>query len=301
MSSSSNLLEIPTEANKTRRSRLKVPSIAKAFSWLLIIILTLWLTFPFLWAITTSVKRPDDVYKSKFIPFLQYQPTLENWKAEFSARGREIRDGLTNSVIVGTGSAFLSTLLGALGGYALARGSFKRSTKENLFSMILSQRMLLPAVTVIPYFMMMKTVGWIDRPAALIVAHTTFNLAFALLLMRDFFQSVPVELDEAALVDGATDLQSFLLISLPLAAPGLVTTFILGFAFSWNEFMYALALTYRQASTIPIVIAGAEDTRGIQFWYISTRTLIAILPPLVVVSFIQKYLVRGLTLGAVKG
>jgi len=301
MSSSNNPAQIYVEAGTLHRLKPIFSLVGKAISWSLIIIITLWMTFPFLWAISTSVKSPDDVYKNKYIPFIQYMPTLENWKAEISTRGREILDGLTNSVIVGCGSAFLTTLLGALGGYALSRASFSKSRKENLFTMILSQRMLLPAVTVIPYFIMMKTVGLIDHQGGLIVAYTTFNLAFALLLMRDFFQSVPVELDEAALVDGATDLQSFRLIALPLAAPGLVTTFILVFAFSWNEFLYALALTYRQASTIPIVIAGAEDTRGIQFWYISTRTLIAILPPVIVVSFIQKYLVRGLTLGAVKG
>jgi multiple sugar transport system permease protein len=110
-----------------------------------------------------------------------------------------------------------------------------------------------------------------------------------------------VELEEAAWVDGCSRWQSFVRIALPLAAPALVATVIICFAFVWNEFLFALVLTYKKASPMTVVIAGTEHTQGVQFWYVSTRLLLAIIPPTILALTVQKYIVRGLTMGAVKG
>jgi multiple sugar transport system permease protein len=127
------------------------------------------------------------------------------------------------------------------------------------------------------------------------------NLPLAVLVMSDFFRDLPGELEEAALTDGATPFQAFRRCILPLVVPGMVATFILVAAFAWNEFLFALVLTYGSAVTMPVAIIGAETTRGIEFWYIAVRSLVAMVPPVLLVLFVQRYLVRGLSMGAVKG
>jgi multiple sugar transport system permease protein len=149
--------------------------------------------------------------------------------------------------------------------------------------------------------LIIKSLGLLDTRLALVLVNTTFTMPFAVLIMRDMFKELPVELEEAALVDGCSRWTAFLRVALPLAAPALVSTAIICFAFTWNEFLFALVLTYRQAIPMTIVIAGTEHTQGVQFWYVSTRLLLAILPPAILALMVQKYIVRGLTMGAVKG
>jgi multiple sugar transport system permease protein len=165
----------------------------------------------------------------------------------------------------------------------------------------LSQRFLPPAATVIPFFLLMKSLGLLDSRVALIMVNATFAMPFAVLIMKDMFRELPVELEEAALVDGCSRWEAFWRIALPLAAPALVATVIICFSFAWNEFLFALVLTYKKASPMTVVIAGTEHTQGVQFWYVSTRLLLAIIPPTLLALTVQRYIVRGLTMGAVKG
>jgi multiple sugar transport system permease protein len=259
------------------------------------------MVFPFIWAITTSFKTPSDVYQNKFVPFVQFIPTLDHWITEIKQKGPEIFKGLKNSLIVASASSFLALCLGTMAGYSLTRVQFRRFSNTNIMTWLLSLRMLVPVIIVIPYFFLLNSVKLIDTRIGLIILYTTFNLPIAILIMRDFIKEVPIELEDSALVDGCSVWSTFFRIDLPLLKPGLATTFILCFAFSWNEFLFALSLTYRKATTIPIIIMGAESTRGIEFWYISVRSLLAIIPPLILVLFVQRYIIRGLTMGAVKG
>jgi multiple sugar transport system permease protein len=147
----------------------------------------------------------------------------------------------------------------------------------------------------------MKTFNLLDTQLALILANATFTMPFSVLIMRDAFKELPVELEESALVDGCSPLQAFWRIALPLAAPAVVAAAIISFAFAWNEFLFALILTYEKATPMTVLIAGVEHTQGVQFEQVSTRLLIAMLPPVILVLLVQRWIVRGLTFGAVKG
>jgi multiple sugar transport system permease protein len=270
--------------------------------WAVIIIVTAWVVFPFYWAIITSFKPPGVIMtKPSLVPFLQYQPTLYNWELEFTQRWREIGRGMGNSLIISIGATALAITLGTLAGYGLARFRFYRWTNKDMTLWFLSQRFLPPMVTVIPFFLLIKFLGLLDTQLALILVNATFTMPFAVLIMRDVFKDLPEEMEESAWVDGASRFQSFWHIALPLAAPAMAAAAVICFAFSWNEFIFALFMTTKKAQPITVVIAGVEHTQGIQFWFVATRLLFAIIPPTILALTAQRYIVRGLTFGAVKG
>lgn len=283
----------------TSRKRLTV---SQVMLWVVIIIATAWGVFPFYWAIITSLKPPGVILtKPSLIPFLQFKPTLVNWQLEFTNRWPEISRALSNSIVISVGATLIAIALGTLAGYGLARFRFYRWQNKDMALWFLSQRFLPPMVTAIPFFIVMKSIGLLDRQLALILTNATFTMPFAVLIMRDVFKELPQEMEESALVDGASHLGAFWHIALPLAAPALAAAAVICFAFSWNEFLFALILTYKQAQPITVIIAGVEHTQGIQFWFVATRLLLAILPPALLALTAQRYIVRGLTFGAVKG
>jgi multiple sugar transport system permease protein len=270
--------------------------------WAVIIVATAWVVFPFYWAIVTSFKEPSVILsKPSFIPFLQFQPTLVNWQSEFTNRWPEISRALTNSIIISLGATVVAIGFGTLAGYGLARFRFYGWKNKDITMWFLSQRFLPPMVTVIPFFLVMQFLNLLDTRLALILTNATFTMPFAVLIMRDVFKELPIEMEESAWVDGASRLQSFLRIALPLSAPAVAAAAVICFAFSWNEFIFALILTLKNAQPITVVIAGVEHTQGIQFWFVATRLLFAILPPTLLALTAQRYIVRGLTFGAVKG
>ena len=270
--------------------------------WVVILIATVWGIFPFYWAIITSLKEPGVIMtRPALIPFLQFRPTLINWQREFGMRGPEIFGALRNSLIIAGGAMIIAVFLGTLAGYGLARFRFRRWKNKDMVLWFLSQRFLPPMVTVIPFFLVMKAINLLDTHLALIFANATFTMPFAVLIMRDVFKELPVELEESALVDGCSRFGAFWRIALPLAAPAVAAAAVICFSFSWNEFLFALILTYRYAQPITVVIAGVEHTQGVQFWFVATRLLTAILPPALLALTVQRYIVRGLTFGAVKG
>ncbi len=270
--------------------------------WVVIVIVTAWVVFPFYWAIITSLKPPAVILsKTSLIPFVQFEPTLVNWQLEITNRWPEISHALTNSLIISVGATVIAIALGTLAGYGLARFRFERWKNRDITMWFLSQRFLPPMVTVIPFFIVMQTIDLLDTQLALILTNATFVMPFAVLIMRDVFKELPLEMEESAWVDGASRFQSFWNIALPLAAPAAAAAAVICFAFSWNEFLFALILTSKNAQPITVVIAGVEHTQGIQFWFVATRLLFAIIPPTLLALTAQRYIVRGLTLGAVKG
>ncbi len=281
-----------------RRPRARI---AKVAIGVVVALVMLWVLFPFYWAVITSLKKPIDVFRLAFIPWLQFSPTLTNWRSELIDRGSTIFGGLGNSFIIGIGAAFVAVILGTLAGYGLSRFRYRGWRNRDIAFWFLSQRFLPPAATIIPFFLFAQTLHLLDTRLILVIANATFTMPFAVLLTRDAFKAVPEELEEAARVDGASYLTSFFRIALPLAAPTLVAAGIIAFAFSWNEFLFAFVLSYTRAVPMSVVIAGTQDVMGVQFWYVSTRLLLAIIPPAIVVLIVQRYIVRGLTLGAVKG
>jgi len=262
--------------------------------------------FPFYWLFTTSLKKPLHVSRGpRYIPYVDYEPTGEHWEYLFDKQGETLFRHFRNSVIAASGSTLLVVAIGAMAGYGLARYAYHWRAlgwrNDNIAFWIISQRFLPPALFVVPFLMLYARLNLVDTYLGLILAYTMFNVPFAVWIMRDFFKNLPQDLEDSALVDGATHWQAFVRIVLPLSAPGLVSVAILSFIFSWNEFLYALMLTNFDAITIPVLIAGQSNTRGIQWWFISALTLAAVTPVILIGLFLERYITRGLTAGALRG
>ena len=271
-----------------------------AIVWLILIIFSIWTLFPILWAVVTSFKEPGDSFKATFIPYKQFQPTLHAWKDAFvTTRNRTLRS-LLNSIIIATISSALALLLGALAGYSLARYEFKKWKNKDIAFFILSQRMLPPVAVLIPYFLIMQNLRLIDNLLAIIIVHTAMNLPLAVWLMLDFFSDISQDIADAALIDGCGHFKAFLYIALPIAAPGLVAVYVLSFILSWNEFIFVIVFGYRKAMTLPVMIAGSLSVRGLDFWKVASLSILAIIPPVILAVIFSRYLVRGLTMGAIK-
>ncbi len=268
--------------------------------WVILGIFTIWTIFPIFWAIVTSFKHTGEAFDPTFIPWVQFEPTLQGWKFVFITAGERTIRSLRNSIIIAFCSAAIAMFLGAMAGYSLARFVFHGWKNKDIAVWILSNRMFPPVAVVIPYFLFMRTLRLLDNPVSIIMAHTVLNLPLAVWLMIDFFRDLPRDLEDAALIDGCSHLGAFLRIALPLAAPGLVAVYILSFIFSWNEFIFVLVLGFNKAITIPITIAGALTTKGLEFWKVASMSLIGVIPVVTLAAFVSKFLIRGLTLGAIK-
>ena len=266
---------------------------------LIVVVLLIWTLFPFYWAFISSIKDPADNYGNKWLPFISFDPTLQPWRELWSIR--EIRDSMVNSAIVSIGASTIAVLLGTLAAYGIARFRFFRPRNGSLTTWFLSQRVLPPVIFVTPYFLIFLQLGLLDSLWGLILVNATFNLAFPVIILTQMFREVPVELEEAAQVDGESRLGIFLKIAVPLVLPGLVVSWILCLAFSWNEFLFGFSMTQNEARVMPVYLAGGDQTRGVNFQAIGTRMLLTASVPLVAALLAQRYIVRGLSLGAVKG
>ena len=272
-----------------------------AFFTTLAILVALAFFFPIYWAASTSLRNPIDTFtvSGVGVPFLDFEPTLGNWVDQL--RTPETRQALLNSTIISTAATLLALVVGLPAAYALARFRYHKIKNKDLTVWFLSQRVLPPVATVIPFFLVMRTLGLLDTHLALILINATFILPFVVVILRQTFMQLPYELEEAAMVDGCSIFQSFLRIALPLSLPSVVATGLIIFAFAWNELLFAVTISSQKAITIPVHMAGAVDTRGVQFWFMAVRSLIAMIPPVIIALLAQRYIVRGLTLGAVKG
>jgi multiple sugar transport system permease protein len=266
----------------------------------ILVIFAIWTLFPVVWALITSFKQPGDSYKATFIPYKQFQPTLHAWKDAFvTTRDRTLRS-LRNSIIIATLSSAVVLLLGSFAGYSLARYEFKKWKNKDIALWILSQRMFPPVAVLIPYFLIMQKLHLLDNVLGIIMVHVTMNLPLSVWLMLDFFSELPTDIEEAAMIDGCGHLKAFFYIAIPIAAPGLVAIYVLSFIFSWNEFLFVIVLGFKNAMTLPVMIAGSLTVRGLDFWKVASLSILAIIPPVILAIILSRYLVRGLTMGAIK-
>jgi multiple sugar transport system permease protein len=262
--------------------------------------------FPFYWLFTTSLKTQLSVSRGpKYIPYVDYQPTDQHWRYLFDEQRETTFRYFRNSLIAASGSMVLSVIVGSMAGYGLSRFKYYwkvlRWRNNNIAFWIVSQRFLPPALFVAPFLMFYSALDLVDTHIGLIVVYTMMNIPFTVWIMRDFFNNLPTELEDSALVDGANRWQAFVRIVLPISTPGLVSVAIFAFVFSWNEFLYALMLTNFNAITMPVYIAGQNSTRGIQWWSISALTLTAVVPVILIGLLLERYITKGLVAGAVKG
>jgi len=254
---------------------------------------------PVYWMLTISIKTEVDQFASP-PRWFSFTPTLAHYQDAFSTRsfGRY----LMTSAIVAALSTVCAMALGTLAAYGLSRFRLRGQLDRRLSVWILSTRMFPPIVTAVPLFLMMRDLRLINTIASLVIVYTALNLPFVVWMMRGFFKELPRELEEAAMVDGDSRLGALVRVILPLVTPGLAATAVFCLIVSWNEFLLALILTQTDAAmTLPVGIAGRVTQYEIKWGVMSAAGIVAMLPILVFAMAVQRYLVRGLSLGAVKG
>lgn len=293
----------------------KVQSLfTKILIYFVLILWFLFTIFPIYYTIITSFKEHETVYSHvpRFFPFFDFKPSNLGWihligrtapgEPEYQVMKvlGERAIYLRNSILVALGSSVIAITLGLLAGYALTRFTYRRWKNDDIAFFILSQRMFPPVALAMPFFILFNTLGLLDNVVSLIIVYSIMNLPLITWIVREFMLDIPKELEEAALVDGCSRLKALRKIIIPLAIPGIAVAFLFSFVFSWNEFLIALTLTFENAKTLPLQMAGLTTLRGPQYWDIAANSLVIIIPPLIVTIFANKYIIRGLSLGAVK-
>lgn len=250
--------------------------------------------FPIYWLFTISIKTAEEVFA--------YPPVwwpsairLENYAVLF-------RDGdawtIWNSLVIAGASTIVAMSLGTLCAYAIARF---RTGGENFAMWVLSNRMLPPIVIVFPVFLLYVKLGWVDTYTGLIVLYTAFSLPYVIWMMRGYIQDIPIELEESALVDGCTRWGVFWKVVLPMARSGIFATAVFTFIFAWNEFLFALVLTRSEVTTFPVQVTHYLGGQSNFYTKIAAMSVLGTVPIFIAVAALQRYLVRGISLGAVKG
>ena len=267
--------------------------------------------FPIYWSVTTSFKIAPDVMKGHLIPFLDFQP---NWKGfrslglspdrifETSTVREEFLKRFTNSVIVSVGASLLAVVLGSLAAYGLSRFSYRFGPMRNkdISFFFLSQLILPPVALALPFLVLYKELDLLDSRIGIILLYTLMVLPLVIWIMRDQFKAIPVELEEAAMVDGLSVWGSFVQIVLPIALPGLVAAFILSLVLTWNEYFFAALLTSTDAKTLPVMVASQTGSQGINWWSMAALSGAAIAPLVVIGIVLERYIIKGMAAGAGK-
>jgi multiple sugar transport system permease protein len=268
-------------------------AISLTIRYLIALLALLFFLFPIFWIFMTAFKEGDWIYKSPPVWFAP-NPTLRHF-ALFAESGGW--DALKNSLIIAGSATLLALLIGSLAAYGLAR---HKVGGDNLPFFVLSQRFMPAAAVIFPFLIFFKTLKWMDTYQALILVYLTFNLPYAVWMMRGFFLEIPLEIEESALVDGCGPFGAFWRIALPLAAPGLVATGVFCFIFAWAEFFFAVCLTRNNAVPLSVFLVNYFGKHQVLWGQIASTSVIAMLPLFLTSFLMQRYLGRGLTLGAVK-
>jgi multiple sugar transport system permease protein len=335
-----------------RRSVTDLSPPAKLAAFVVLVFWAFVVLFPIYWLVVTSFKTPYVVDKGPFyIPFVDFQPTLDAWRYILVELGNDTLRPYVNTVIVGLSSSVIALIMGAAAAYALVRFTYRprigliglaigsiafafvatalgaplvlaagsaiaifailaqaigrRFTRamgnSDIAFWLISQRILPPIAVAIPLYVLYQQVGLLDNIVALIITYVATNLPIVVWLMRDYFASLPRELEESAAVDGASIYRIVRSIVLPISVPGLVATFLIVLIFAWNEFLIALVLTSANAQTMPLQVAAQNATRGPQWWAMSVLILIMIAPVVAMAVALERFITRGILVGALKG
>jgi multiple sugar transport system permease protein len=259
--------------------------------------------FPVYWMAVTAFKNQRDIFRGPyFVPFLDFTPTGRAWEFMMGPARDDVLRGLRNSLLLAGVSSFFAVLLGAFAAYGLARYKYKYGPYRNndLAFLIVSQRIMPPIVAVIALFAMFKAVNLIDTPIGMIIAYTWFNLPLTVFLLTDFMNRIPIEIEQAAAIDGYGKLAQIWKVVLPLAMPGIAAAYLLSFFFAWNDFLLALMLTFRESVTLPIVITNMSAQMEPRWWLISAVGLVAIIPPMVAVVALDRFVERQVLHGGMR-
>src|SRR5580692_4386887 len=267
--------------------------------------------FPLYWTFSTSMKLGKDVTQGHLLPWFDFMPSWKGWQSlglspDTIFATSNVRDEFLkrffNSMIATFGASALAVAMGTLAAYGLSRFDYKFGVWRNkdISFFFLSQLILPPVVLAMPFLILYKELALLDTRIGLILIYTLMVLPIVIWVMRDQFDTIPTEMEQAALVDGCTIWGAFLRIVLPIAVPGMVAAFILSLVLCWNEYFFASLLTGSDAQTLPVMVASQTGSSGINWWTIAALATAAITPLLLIGIFLERYIVMGLTAGAGK-
>ncbi len=280
----------------------------KFYTFLKYFFITFWTVFvvaPFLWAVSTSFKDFQSVNsKVTYIPWLDFEPTLEGWRVLIKSPakgGVDIVEPYFNSIFVTCTASLISIVLGTLAAYALSRFTFKAGFVRNndITFFFISQRIMPPIVLSIPFFIFLSTIGLLDSLLGLVVVYIVLLMPIAVWIMVDFFNRVPKELDETALIDGCNPYQAFYKVVLPNSIPGLIVAGMFCIIFGWIDFFFAFILTFTEVQLLPVKVVALNSSIT-PWWSLSASALVSVAPLIIVAFIVERYLSKGNLSGALK-
>lgn len=290
----------------SRKRKQKTPTVdsiignfaGKPFRIVIIVVSLLLILFPLYWLVTSSLKIEGEYLSNPPVMFPSVF-TLESYR-EIFGKDQMILN-FYNTFIIAAASTVISVILGSMAAYSVARGSLGNRARKYFGLWFMVQKMYPAIATAIPVYLVMRTLHLIDTKTALIIMNTSFNLPLVIWLMMGFFEQLPKELEESAMLDGCGFTKRFFVIIFPLTKPGMIASAILAFVGAWNEFLFACILSINKSKTLPVVIAGFITDRGLQWGPMAATAVVTLVPVLILVWLLQKHFVQGLAMGAVKG
>ena len=278
-------------------------------------ILLLWTficLFPIYWTATTSFKTAASVTQGLLIPWIDFEPSWKGWRnlgfspdtlfVESNPR-EDVLARFFNTAFISASASLLAVILGSFAAYGLSRFNYKFGFMRNpdISFFFLSQLILPPVVLALPVLVLYRELDLLDTHIGMILIYTLTVLPIVIWIMRDQFNAVPIELEEAALVDGASVWMSFFKIVLPIVLPGIASAFILCLILCWNEYFLAALITSTDAKTMPVMVASQISSQSIKWWNMAAISAALCLPLIIVAIFLERYIVKGMAAGAIKG
>lgn len=270
---------------------------AAVLAWSVFVVL------PFLWALTTSFKTINAVTGgATYFPWIQFEPSLDGWRNLFGgSSGIDIVDPYLNSIIVTTSASLISIVLGTLAAYGLSRFDYSKGAIKNrdLVFFFISQRIMPPVVLAIPFFLMLQWLGLLDTRIGLVLVYIVLLLPIAVWIMVDFFNNIPPQINEMAMLDGCTPLGAFVRVILPNSLAGIIVATVFCLVFGWNDFFFAFTLTFTNVQLLPTAIVSLNSSVT-PWWSLSAAALISVAPLVLVALLVERFLSRGTLAGAIR-
>lgn len=280
-----------------------MPGFCSFLKYLAVALWSVFVVTPLLWALTTSFKTANAVTGGPtYLPWVQYEPSLAGWRSLFGgAGGIDIVKPYMDSLIVTGGASLISIVLGTLAAYGLSRFDYRVGFVKNtdIIFFFISQRIMPPIVLAIPFFLMLQFLGLLDTKIGLILVYVALLLPIAVWIMVDFFDGVPRQIDEMAMLDGCTPFEAFIRMVLPNSLPGILVAAMFCLVFGWNDFFFAFTLTFTDTQLLPVAVV-ALNSSVTPWWSLSASSLVSVAPLIVIAFLVERLLSRGTLAGAIR-
>ena len=274
-------------SNRSRKRLLEF------LQFLVILLTAIIILVPIYWIVSGAFKQQVDIFQLKLL----FTPTLDNFKIIFKSP-YNLFDKLVNSTLVALSTVLITIPLATLAAYSFSR--FRMKAEKGMFVTILATQFVPAVVIVLPFFILFRDIGILDTRLALVLVNLSLIMPFAIWMIKGFIDGIPLDTEEAALVDGSGRIQVVLNVVIPMALPGVITAGIFCFILAWNEFLFALIITTNKAVTLPVGLSLFHAEEGVLWHLISAAGIMIMLPMFVLATLIQKHFVQGMTMGAVR-